>query len=263
MSLATRRSANASVSLAQVTDARLRFVRSGDDIKPSLNFIPLRADADHIRQVSLVEKLLHPFLRSLQRVCVRFVAIRCRVVASELFRVNRTPHRNPVSPPELAADAPVAEAGVPVVEGLGVAVGDEAELAVVQRRQGEAGEAVLRHSRPLDGAGVGHPRDRLLHGDVPLVAQVRLDGDVAAVAVADAVAVGFDFLQQFVVLEPLDDALAGVLAGLADEAAGGVGLGGPAVGVGDAGVGGHHVDDGQVVPLADVPVVGVVGGRDL
>src|SRR5437667_451288 len=36
------------------------------------------------------------------------------------------PHRNPMSPPQLAADAPVADVFVPGLEGLGVTGGVEA-----------------------------------------------------------------------------------------------------------------------------------------
>ena len=97
---------------------------------------------------------------------------------------------------------------------------------------------------------------------VPLIAQVRLDRHVAAVAVADAVAVGLHVFQQLVRLEPLDHERARLLPRLAEQEAGVADVGPPVL-VGDGAVGRHHVDHGQVMPTTDLVVVGVVGGGDL
>lgn len=108
--------------------------------------------------------------------------------------------------------------------------------------------------------------------DIPLIAEVGFDGDMAAVGVADAVGVGLDVFEEgfrriwpdLACFELADDEFAGFFAGFTNEDMGTV-VGGviiPAMVCGDGGIGSHDVDDGEVVSLAQFPVVGVVGGSD-
>ena len=84
-----------------------------------------------------------------------------RCAPSRLVR----PHRNPMSPPKLAADAPVADVFVPGLERLGVAGGIEAELAfrswhgVRRCSRNVVRHARLRHaSRCVDAPSRAAPR---------------------------------------------------------------------------------------------------------
>ena len=73
------------------------------------------------------------------------------------------PHRNPMPPPDLAADAPILQAGHPMVIDLRPAVGVEFHLAI-----GHDGLAFL-HARVFEE---------------PLLAQAALDGHVGTLGVA-------------------------------------------------------------------------------
>ena len=139
-----------------------------------------------------------------------------------------------VAPPELAGDAPVVAVLHPVHINFGEALRDELHLAVAHGADG------LRRQR--------------LHLHEPLRGDERLHVVVAAVAGADVVAVilgldqvarrfqvGHDLLAALVAVEPL------VL---------------PAVFV-DGAVVGDDADDLQIVALAHLEVVGVVGGGHL
>ena len=144
------------------------------------------------------------------------------------------PDRNPVAPPELPAHRPVAFFTKPVEIALGVAVGHDANLSLrdgIQRRL----------------------RD-LAHADEPLIGQERLDRCLRPVGVGE-----------------VDDAilhlheLAGCLeighhprAGLHHHEAGV----GARLGV-ERALGLQDVDHRQLLPQADVVVVGIVGRRDL
>src|SRR5689334_9565984 len=129
-----------------------------------------------------------------------------------------------MSPPELSADAPVADVFVPGLEGLGIARGVELELAMPRitppprLRGGGWGEgscAAGRHRAKRC------PRESRI-GDfaIPLIAQIRLDWHVAAIAVADAVTVWLHLLQQVVLAEPFDHRGAGFETILAEEKSG-------------------------------------------
>ncbi len=153
--------------------------------------------------------------------------------ADDLAR-GAVPDGDAVAPPELARDAPVVEVVDPVEVPLLHLLRVDRDPAVADRVTGG-----LRERADLDP---------------PLHGQARLDGGLAARAVADGVDVG-----------PLlgDDPALGAQRG--DD--GGAGLEAVqalegAVG-GDDGVLVHHGDGGQVVPLADLEVVRVVGGRHL
>ena len=170
-----------------------------------------------------------------------------------------------MAPPQLPADAPVAQVLVPGLEGLRVAVRREAQRTVAfGRRQGLRG----RGQRAFDLLG-GHRAKRrarearIGHPHVPLVAEPRLDRHVASVAVADRVLVLADLLEQPVRAEPLDHLRAGVLAREPDERPRVVGDVAPAVAIGDRAIGAEHVDHREIVAAPDLPVVGVVRGRDL
>ena len=93
-----------------------------------------------------------------------------------------------MSPPKLSADAPVFNVVHPMIVNLGPTIRIKSDLAL------------------------GHGSVRFLHARVfhePLLAQVRLDGDMAALAVADLVNVVLYFEKQFLFGEFFNDGLAG------------------------------------------------------
>ena len=89
----------------------------------------------------------------------------------ELMAVGAVPDGDAVSPPELAADAPVADVFHPVVVVAFEAFGHNFDATVLDGGDGGFGE------------GLGF--------DEPLGAEERFDDGVAALAVADFVDVGY------------------------------------------------------------------------
>ena len=85
--------------------------------------------------------------------------------------LRQSPHRNPMSPPQLPADAPVADVFVPGLEGLGVTRGVEAELP---------SQHPWPLSAPGEGWGEGRVRDamppRLAHAHPALSRSTGLRG---------------------------------------------------------------------------------------
>ena len=96
-------------------------------------------------------------------------------------------HRNPVSPPQLPRDVPIADVVHPVLERRAPAVGHDREL----------GLRVTRH----------HRLGERLHPHEPLIGQARLDDGVAAIAATHRVAMRLDLFEQSLLLEELDDCL--------------------------------------------------------
>ena len=141
---------------------------------------------------------------------------------------------NSVAPPELTADAPVADVVRPVEVGLLHALGDQLDIALFDA---------------LDGG-----LNELVHLDEPLLLDQRLDGRAASVMCADIVAVVFNADKKAHLVKFLDNLRSRLISVHAAELA--------AVLV-DGGVVVHDVDLGQVMALSDLEVVGVVGGRDL
>ena len=94
----------------------------------------------------------------------------------------------------------------------------------------------------------------LVDGDEPLLGQPRLQSGVATVAVHDGVIVLLDVVEQVVLLKPLDDGLAALVARHAGELA---------VALDDHCVLVEDVDLRQVVGLTHSVVIGVVGRGDL
>ena len=175
-----------------------------------------------------------------------------------LAAVIAVPRGDLVAPPQLAADAPVTAALHPVDVVLGEAVGHELDLALLNA---------------LDG-GLG----QRLHLDEPLLGDHRLNDGVAAVAGADLMGQGLGLLQRTAGLQIGQNGLAGLQRGhagifaavqnirlIGSCAAGGLlGIDGSLVGgAGHAAVIGQHADHRQVMALADLKVVGIVGGGDL
>ena len=151
-----------------------------------------------------------------------------------LAAVLAGPGRDPVAPPDLARDAPVADVLHPVEVGRGPRLGDDARAAVAHRGDGRLGQRLRLHE--------------------PLAREVGLDHGLAAVAVADGVPVGLDLLEQPGGFQVLDHGLAALEAVQAREAPG---LGRHPAVVAD------HLHARQVVAQADLEVVRVVGRRDL
>ena len=144
------------------------------------------------------------------------------------------PGRHPVSPPELARDAPVVDVVHPLEVGAGPVLGHEPRAAVLHGGDGGLGEGLDAHE--------------------PLGRHERLDHGVAAAALSHRVPVVLDPLEQPLGLEPLDDGLARGQAVPARER--------PRLGRHPAVLADHrHL--GQLVPPAHLEVVGVVGRRHL
>ena len=144
------------------------------------------------------------------------------------------PRGDAVAPPQLTADAPVADVLHPVVIGLGKALRHKLRPA---------------RTHHLDG-GLG----QRLHLDEPLGAGHGINGVMAAVAGAHVVGVVLNLDQIALLLKLLHHRLAAFQRGHALEAPGVLVHGAVVVG---------HADDLQVVPLAYLKVVGVVGGGHL
>ena len=102
--------------------------------------------------------------------------------------VGRIPGRDLMSPPQLARDAPGLDVLEPLEIGLLPVLRDEAGLAGTHRRDRALGQG--------------------LDVDVPLVGQIGLDRHARAVAVRHHVDVRLDLLEEPVLLEHRDDALA-------------------------------------------------------
>ena len=143
-------------------------------------------------------------------------------------------HGDAVAPPQLAADAPVLEVLHPGGVGLRPARGVEGDLAGVNGVE----------CRPLE----------LVDGHKPLLGQPRLQRGVATVAVHDGVIMLLDVVEQTVLVEPLDNGLAALVAVHAGELA---------VALDDHRVLVEDVDLRQVVGLTHGVVVGVVSRGDL
>ena len=141
---------------------------------------------------------------------------------------------DPVAPPELAADAPVADIVGPVEIDLLHPLGDELDITLFDS---------------LDGG-----LDQLVHLDEPLFFDQGLDSRAAAVMGSDIVGIVLDTDQKAHLFQFFDDLLSGLIAVHAFE------LGAVFV---DGGVVVHDIDLGQAMALSDLKVVGVVGGSDL
>ena len=143
-------------------------------------------------------------------------------------------HRDPMTPPQLAGDAPVFDVVHPGEVGLLPTGGMEGD--------GTGGHGIC--SRTLE----------LVHRHKPLLREPRLQRGVAAIAVHDRMLVVFHMIQQVVVFEPRQDGGAGLIAVHAGEIA---------VAVHHASMLIKDVDLLQAMSLAHGKVVGVMGGGDL
>ena len=142
--------------------------------------------------------------------------------------------RNPVPPPELAADAPVADVIRPVVINLVHAFRDEPDLAFLHRL---------------------HRRfDQFVHLYEPLFLDHRLDGRLTAVMGAYVVGIVLDPHEKPLFLQFLHDPLSRLVPVKSLISA--------AVCI-DGGIIVHNVDFRQVVAFAHLEIVGVMGGRNL
>src|SRR5439155_13280858 len=102
-----------------------------------------RLDADILAQLACLRSLApdhvmlvrFPFVHPISRgsgACSAFLLRLGHSFSGDQWHVFLLPdpHRNPMPPPELAADAPVADVFVPGLKRLGVARGEEFELAL-------------------------------------------------------------------------------------------------------------------------------------
>ena len=143
-------------------------------------------------------------------------------------------HGDAVSPPQLAADAPVLEAIHPGEVGVRPTCGVELDLA---------------RAHDLGGAPL-----ELVHGNEPLLGEPGLERRVTAVAVHDRMVQLLDVVEKAVLVEPADDGLAALVAVHAAELT---------VALHHVGALVEDVDLWQAVGLAHGIVVGVVRRRDL
>ena len=168
-----------------------------------------------------------------QDVGVLFPALRRGLVGADAdgLAVRAMPDRDPVSPPQLPRDAPVVHVIDPGEPARLQALGVDHDVAATDRVTG----------------GLGHRRNL----DPPLHAQPRLDRLTAALGVPDAVQIGAFLGDDAAVLgQRLTHRIACLEPVQAVELRSGARD--PAGGVHD---GGHR----QVVPQADLEVVGIVG----
>ena len=143
--------------------------------------------------------------------------------------------RNAMAPPQLAADAPVADVLHPVAVRLHPTLRIEFDAAVVHRLQGGL-------------------RQRL-HLHEPLVRKTRLDGNVVPFGITDLMRVVFDMVQQAKLFDLLHDGFAADIAVHAFELLAGLRV--------HRAVVVHDVDDFQIVAQTDFIVVRVMRRRDL
>ena len=161
----------------------------------------------------------------------------CRILAAyDLFTaVIAVPHRNPVSPPQLAADAPVADVLHPVI----------IHFAEPFRHK-------LRPALPHSGDS---RFSQGLHLHKPLFAQPRFHRRIpVAVAEAHVMAVVFNLHQQTQLFQFFNNGLPALHGIHAGKASGILVHGAVVVG---------HRDNLQVVPLGHFKVVRVMGGSHL
>ena len=157
------------------------------------------------------------------------------VAADVDVAVGVVPRRDPVSPPQLAAHAPVPDVAHPLEVGARPALGHEARAS---RR---------------DGRDRGSRERRDLH--VPLVGEVGLEDRAAAIAARHHELVRLDALDEARRLELGEHAPARLEALESPEALGHR--------VRERRARSEDVDERQVMSLADLVVVEVVGGCDL
>ncbi len=172
--------------------------------------------------------VLLPFLR-IGRAGCGHVPI-CRVRTDGSFLV---PDRNPVSPPELPADAPVLNVFEPMQIRLFPSLGEEFDMAVPHRL------FCFLHPRVFEE---------------PLLGQPRFDGDARPLGIPDVVLM-FLLVEQVAVLGKFfDHVFAGRKSIHAHEVATGQLVERP--------VRVEDVDHGQVVPLGDLEIEPVMGGSN-
>ena len=160
------------------------------------------------------------------------------------------PGRNLVTPPELAADAPVLDVFQPLVIGGRPVLGDETDLAIAHRGQCRFGDG-------LATAGTGLAVDAHVTGQVeePLVGQHRLDHRVGTLADRHLQLVLLRFDEKSQCFEVGEDLLA---RGKAIQAAIGRGCI-----VDDLCIEGEDDDGQELVSRADLRVIEIMRRRDL
>ena len=144
------------------------------------------------------------------------------------------PGRDAVAPPDLPADAPVADVLHPAVEGAVPGVRVEPDAAFLNRGHRLVGQRA--------------------NADEPLLGGGRLDHRAAAVALAHRVLVVLDALEEALFLQVADDLLAAGEPVKPGVAAGGLVHHALVV---------HHLEPRQVVAQTDLVVVAVVRRGDL
>ena len=163
--------------------------------------------------------------------CARFLLVACRGICPIWTII----HGDPVSPPQLTRNAPVADVVHPMLVDFHPSLGMELDRSVLHHAQGRLGKR--------------------LHAHKPLVREIRLDDRMAPVTLADVDRVLLRLDDQPLLIEGFDDRLARIEPVLSLEFAGRM--------VVHAAGFSHHIDVGKVVALAEQEVVRVVCGRDL
>ena len=142
--------------------------------------------------------------------------------------------RDPVTPPELAADTPVADIVGPVEIDLFHPLGDQLDVLFLHRLHGRL--------------------DQLIHFDEPLFFDQGFDGGSAAVMGADIVGIVLDADQETHFIEFLHDLLPALIP---------VHTGKFGAVLIDRGIVVHDIDLRKIMALSDLKVIGVVSGSDL
>ncbi len=170
-----------------------------------------------------------------QHVRVALPARARRRIHADVGLAPAIPDRDLVAPPQLARDAPRADVVEPVEVALALALGMDADPAVLDRGDRRPGQ--------------------LLHLHEPLERDQRLDPLARALRVRHLVRVGLGAVDPALFAQRGDDGVARLERGHAREALAGGGRHAPVL-----------ADHGQLlepVLAADLEVVGVVAGRDL
>ena len=141
---------------------------------------------------------------------------------------------NPVSPPKLTADTPVADIVSPVKVGLVHTLGNQLDFAILY--------SFYRRF------------NQLIHLHKPLLFYQRLNGGLATVMGAYIMGIVFNFYKQPQLIHLFDDGFSCLVSVHAIELS--------TVFV-DGGIIVHNVDDGQIVALSYLKVVGVMCRGDL
>ena len=122
-----------------------------------------------------------------------------------------------MSPPELATDAPIPKILMPLLESAGVAGWREVQRTVAIAASTGAGKHLAIVLLTGHRTQCFSAKTIVSHADVPLVAEIWLDGYMRSIRVADRMGVVANILKQTRLGEPRNDGGSCVLPAQTDE----------------------------------------------